>query len=218
MRSITSCVSCVLLGCAGSPASHTAIDAGATGALDAPPFDVPDGGCAETPAWTGHDDVAPSQAPPAGLAREQVPQFVSFGFDDNFRSDAILWILDDLIKGKTNPPGAHDACTSDGTPVHASFYLSTTYITTDGATEDEGAVRAAWRREYTDGNEMADHTHLHADGTNFSVDQWKAEMQTCIQWLTDPSKGVGVHAEEIIGFRTPFLLYSDKTYVALHDL
>ncbi|HTJ43906.1 MAG TPA: hypothetical protein VL463_17490, partial [Kofleriaceae bacterium] len=46
----------------------------------------------------------------------------------------------------------------------------------------------------------------------------KAEMQTCIQWLTDPSKGVGVHAEEIIGFRTPFLLYSDKTYVALHDL
>src|SRR5262249_33476508 len=83
-------------------------------------------------------------------------------------------------------------------------------------------------KEYVEGNEMADHTHLHALGQDFTVAQWKTEMQTCINWLTkpydpnevasdqnNPNKGIGIHAEEIIGFRTPFLAYGDNTFIAL---
>src|SRR5687767_3494655 len=33
--------------------------------------------------WTGNDDVPASQQPPGGLRPDQVPMFVSFGFDDN---------------------------------------------------------------------------------------------------------------------------------------
>ena len=34
-------------------------------------------------AWTGEDNVAPSQLPPNSLAVEQAPLFVAFGWDDN---------------------------------------------------------------------------------------------------------------------------------------
>jgi hypothetical protein len=94
-------------------------------------------------------------------------------------------------------------------------------------------VKQAWRKELTDGNEMADHTHLHADGgqMGFTLAQWKTEIQTCIDWLVkpfdpdeatsgvvNPEKGIGVPRADIVGFRTPYLSYSDETFAALAEM
>jgi hypothetical protein len=217
-----------LAACASSPPS----DADDAGRPDAPPFLGADAGCPETPAWTGGDKVAAAQDPPGGLTPDQVPQFVSIGWDDNFQSDAILWATG-MLADRVNPKGNGNACTYDGTQVHASFYLTSVYITEAGATEDAALVKQAWRKEYTDGNEIADHTHNHLDGVamGFTVDKWKEELKTCIDWLTkpfdpgeeesgaiNPEKGIGVRAEEIVGFRTPYLAYSDATFTALDDM
>ncbi|PKF51248.1 hypothetical protein AT251_05520 [Enterovibrio nigricans] len=39
------------------------------------------------------DQLAPSSQPPGGLLPQQVPMFVSFGFDDNMYSDIPNWVL-----------------------------------------------------------------------------------------------------------------------------
>jgi hypothetical protein len=225
--------------CSSSPSSPGGTDGGGDDDVpdaqlppDAKPFTGADAGCPETPAWTGNDHVAPSQSPPGGLTPAQVPQFVSIGWDDNFQTDAIYWATG-ILADRVNPAGNGHACTYDGTQVHGSFYLSTTYITEAGSTEDAPLVKQAWHKELTDGNEMADHTHLHADGVAmaFTVAQWKAELKECIDWLTKPfdpgeeasgmvdaTKGVGVPAAEIVGFRTPYLAYADATFTALDEM
>jgi hypothetical protein len=186
------------------------------------------GACDSTPPWTGTDNVAASASPPGGLQPAQVPQFVSIGFDDNFRSDAILWITD-LLKSYTNPAGSGAACTYDGTPVRASFYLTSVYITEAGATESAAVVKRAWHKEMVEGNEIGNHTHTHSDGVakNWSQKDWTSELQTCLDWLikpfnpaestdvSDPTKGIGASAANIVGFRTPFLAYNDITFATL---
>src|SRR3954471_14460061 len=107
---------------------------------DAKPFMGVDAGCAETPAWTGNDNMPPSKSPPGGLTAAQVPQFVSIGWDDNFQTDAIYWATG-ILADRVNPAGNGHACTYDGTQVHGSFYLSTTYITEAGSTEDAPLVK-----------------------------------------------------------------------------
>src|SRR5207249_195690 len=170
-------------------------------------------------------NVAPSTTPPGGLQAAQIPQLLSFGFDDNNQSDAIEWILG-MLQTKMNPhgKGAQDnPCTYDGTPVHATFYLSSVYVADmTRAGEDLATVKKSWHDELTNGSEMGDHTHSHSDGTAFTLDQWTGEIQMCLDWLTKPfdaaavgtdmSKGIGVPRAEIIGFRTPFLAYNDNTF------
>jgi peptidoglycan/xylan/chitin deacetylase (PgdA/CDA1 family) len=225
-------VTLALLGMSACASSPDPGDDDSATRPDAMPFLGADAGCADTPAWTGTDHVKASHDPPGGLTAAQVPQFVSIGWDDNFQADAINWATN-LLHERVNPAGSGQACTYDGTQVHGTFYLTSVYITDAGATEDATIVKAAWRKELTDGNEIGDHTHNHLDGAEmmFTVDQWKKEIQDCIDWLVkpfdpdevakgvvDPSKGIGASKEAIVGFRTPFLAYTDATFTALHDM
>jgi hypothetical protein len=47
--------------------------------------------------------LAPSTKPPGGLALDNVPIFVSFGFDDNAHEDGMQWFLD-FIECIASPP------------------------------------------------------------------------------------------------------------------
>jgi len=160
------------------------------------------------------DNVAPSVNPPGGLAINQCPQFISFGFDDNGYPDGINWAAD-FLKTKKNPAGNGNPSTFDGATLHASFFITTGYCTDslmagDGTQFKAVDVLNAWKRLYTDGNDVGDHTHTHSDALELNHDKsvWDWENNTCIDILVNQ---VGVPRSQIVGFRTPFLMFTKES-------
>ena len=185
---------------------------------------------------------ATGSMPPAGLSPRQVPLFVVFGSDDNGASGlgdsgaaGGMHFLTVLFAGRHNPAGTGNSATFDGTPLHYSFYVNTTYIAPNpetsaygvGAREDPVWVRRAWREAVEAGHEIGNHTHSHPHGREMSASQWEDEIRRCAEILGQPyaadeaatssrlPTGLGVAAGELLGFRTPFLEYSDATLAAV---
>jgi peptidoglycan/xylan/chitin deacetylase (PgdA/CDA1 family) len=180
----------------------------------------------------------PSALPPAGLAPQHVPLFVSFGSDDNGYSGLEgsgaaggMHFLTELFVGRRNPAGTGNSGTFDGTPTHYSFYVNTYYITPTEQgpayaaqeREDPVWVKRAWREAVEAGHEIGNHTHSHPHGHELTVGQWQAEMRRCTEILERPfaaedtagsPSGLGVAATDLLGFRTPYLEYSDATLAA----
>jgi len=150
--------------------------------------------------------MAPSTMPPGGLDIENVPQFVSIGFDDNAYEDGMQWILD-FMKSKVNPGAGGNPCNFDGAPARATFFINSHV----GITPD--ALKALHGRAYSDGHEVANHTDTHGDALMQNPDKavWTREITTCNDYLT----GLGVPRDQIIGFRTPFLQQSEATFQAI---
>jgi len=150
--------------------------------------------------------LAPSTAPPAGLALNNVPLLVSIGFDDNAYEDGMQWILD-FMKSKVNPKGSGNHCTFDGTPARVTFFINSHV----GITPD--ALKALHARAYKEGHEAANHTDTHADTLQQNPDRalWNKEMSTCNDYLVS----LGVPRPQIVGFRTPFLQQSEATFEAI---
>jgi peptidoglycan/xylan/chitin deacetylase (PgdA/CDA1 family) len=195
--------------------------------------------------WThGGKGSPPSTRPPAGLTSDRVPQFVVFGSDDNGLSgleesgrEGGMHFLTDLFAGRHNPAGRSNAGTFDGSPAHFSFYVNTRYLTPGEPTLGSGSevkddpvwVKRAWREAIEAGHEIGVHCHSHPHGREFTVAQWDDEMQRCVEVLgrhyadreapasPDPSSGMGIPRNELLGFRTPFLEYSDNTLVAVQS-
>jgi len=152
--------------------------------------------------------------PPGGLSSAQVPMFVSFGTDDNPYSDGLNY-LTELFASRKNPARSGNAATFDGLPLHYSFYVNTIYITPEGK-EDPESVKRSWKVALEHGHEIGVHTHSHPHGEDFSVKEWQGEIDLCIDHLTR-SDGLGVPRNQLIGFRTPFLEYSDRTLTAVYQ-
>lgn len=182
---------------------------------------------------TKDNDSKFSQSPPRLLNVTQVPQFLSFGFDDNGFSGldnsggtgGVRFVID-LFASRYNPPGKGNQPTYDGSKIHFSMYGATTYLD-ENEKENPVFVKRAWREALLEGNEIGVHTHQHKHGDQLSVQEWESEIQKCIDWLTrpfdpdesstapDPTKGIGLHHAEIYGFRTPYLEYNDNTFKAV---
>ena len=145
-------------------------------------------------------------APPGGLALENVPQLISFGFDDNAHEDGMQWFLD-FIKSKVNPAGSGNPCTFDGTAARVSFF-DNSHV--DMHTEAMAALHA---RAFREGHETGNHTDTHADTLQQNPDKavWTKEMVTCNDYLV----GLGIPRDRIVGFRTPFLQQSEATFQAI---
>lgn len=148
---------------------------------------------------------ARSDKPPAGLSVDTVPQFVSIGFDDVNDLDGIDWTLQ-MLAGLNNPKGQGKAATFDGKPVLASFFPNC------GEAKSNPGLVKAWRKIYSAGHELGNHTLEHVWGQHLTVDQWQAQIQGCMNIL---SLEVGVKAAEINGFRAPFLMYNDAMFKAV---
>ena len=180
--------------------------------------------------------------PPAGLAPERVPQFVCFGSDDNglsglpeSGSPGGLHFVTELFAGRRNPPGSGNPVTFDGAPLHYSFYVNTRYLTRGpgvtgydvGPSEDPALVRRAWREAVDAGHEIGNHTHSHPHGRELTVAQWQDEIRRCAEILERPyptaaggggESGLGIPHGDLLGFRTPYLEYSDATLEAVARL
>ena len=81
-------------------------------------------------AYDFSDNQPYSQSPPGGLTPNQVPMFVSIGFDDNGISGlagsggtgGLTWFLD-FLRSKHNPAGSSNSSTYDGTPARVTFLI-----------------------------------------------------------------------------------------------
>jgi peptidoglycan/xylan/chitin deacetylase (PgdA/CDA1 family) len=183
----------------------------------APPAEHPSGGTA-------------ASEPPGALAIEHVPLFVQLGFDDNGISGRSgsgtsggLTFVNDLFKGRRNPPGRGNPRTYDGSPALFSLYTTTRYIET-GQTDVPQHVKRAWRAILEAGHEIGLHTHRHEHGKAFTSAEWSTEVGECVRWLekpfdderaADPAVGIGVSRAAIAGFRAPFLEYDRPLFPAL---
>ncbi|MBO4404588.1 MAG: polysaccharide deacetylase family protein, partial [Treponema sp.] len=189
----------------------------------------------------------PSALPPEGLKVEQVPQFMSFAFDDNAysgyeESGAVggMKFIIDTFESFSNPKANGNAATFDG-----EKYKTTLYFKGNNAfpnkREDDALVKRIVREAYDRGHEIGCHTFTHPEGVKFNwdtepaqridnlfYDDWMKELTQCIDVLTKPynpdaksgdtESGMGIPREDIVGFRTPFLDYNEHVYKALEDL
>jgi len=168
------------------------------------------------------DKFLPSQNPPGNLKAEKIPLFFTIGFDDNDKSgftsdkepEGVKWVVD-AFKSRKNP---------DGTSCSCAFYNTTSYMA-EAAREKPHLVKKSWKYAHDNGFETGCHSHSHAEGLNFSVEQWLAEMNKCVDYLSRPYKegsdseddGIGIPKNEIKSFRTPYLAYNANTFKAVHQ-
>ena len=157
----------------------------------------------------------PSQLPPAGLSAEQVPQFVTIGFDDNAHSglatntlEGVAW-ASKVFSDITNPDGTRGSC---------SFYLTTKYITEEHAEEPTELLVKVLKEVLAQGHEVGNHTHNHYWGADFNLEQWLEEITTAQEFLTTQIGSDTSRDPQNIGFRTPFLGYNNATFEAIAKL
>jgi hypothetical protein len=86
----------------------------------------------------------------------------------------------------------------------ATFFVTCTY-----------AQAAIWRAAYDAGHEIGNHTVTHATNRQADMARWRQELTDCNTYITEM---VGVPANEIYGFRTPFLEYNDATLAVVQEL
>ena len=145
-------------------------------------------GACDLGAYEGKDHVKPSKKPPCDLKPEQVPMFVSIGFDDNDKAEGMEWALK-----MTKDRG-----------VRVTFFNTSNY-------GKDAAVLATWKQAREDGHEIGNHTRDHLPehgGITMSAAEWKPELEDCTKFLLDNDV---VAEKDLWGFRTPYLEYSDGT-------
>jgi len=158
------------------------------------------------PPLFAQDSMAPAQIPPAGLAVEDVPQFVMIGFDDNPEVDSMAWIVD-FLADKRNPAGTDQAATFDGGPARVAFYSNGKYL------DPSRKLRELHLRAWDEGHEIGNHTYNHDHGAEFTVEEWKQALGRNRQALLKAQ--IPEAAQQ--GYRTPFLAYNAATFEALAD-
>lgn len=163
---------------------------------------------------------APSQLPPGGLAVAQVPQFVTFGWDDNHRAGGVRFVRD-YMTARANPAGAGNPATFDGAQWSTSLYLNGENIFGPNINSPE------WRAEYVgiylDGLEIGNHGFSHDAFPDYAG--WYADLQACDLAIVQMLQAAGIPQSVIDarqrvrrGVRAPFDAYSNAYYLALRDL
>lgn len=150
------------------------------------------------------------QRHPGEMDIEQVPMFISFGFDDNGKSGVVApndlggvkWVAD-LFHGKKHK--------TTGKPCTATLYLASHFADdSEKGNEPSETIIEQWRRAYKMGHEIGNHTHSHLSGLEFSEDQWLDEIRRCNELLVKVTGD-----KSVPGFRTPYLEFNNKTFSAV---
>jgi hypothetical protein len=102
------------------------------------------------------------------------------------------------------------------------------YISGDDIIDPPAVVKKAWHDAVMLGHEPGNHSHSHPHGSEYSVEEWLAEIRTCNEWLSRPladaqdtdsrNHGSGIDPALITGFRATFLEYNDNVLTALKQL
>lgn len=156
-------------------------------------------------------EMKASTKAPAGI--KNPPQFIVIGSDDNTSTEGVNWLTELISSGKN----------TDGSERYISLYVnshnsSETWEKVDGLKD---AVKAA----YDLGHEVSNHTatHMRFVGTekntgDFSVRANWEDIYEDMKLVSDEMEAIGIPKEHQYGFRTPYLSYSDSTYIAMQKL
>ena len=146
--------------------------------------------------WVGCDRVAASTSPPGGLDAEQVPMFVSLGWDDNGLADGMAWALG-LARRYHNP---------DRSTLTMTFYVASRFAAVTGA---------LWKRAFDERHEIGNHTESHSEALQRrdDISVWRSEMEACRSTLV----ALGIPESAVVGFRTPFIAHSGATLEAVAE-
>jgi len=151
------------------------------------------------------------------LPRENMPQFVVLGSDDNTSAEAVRWMQGVVDKYKNK----------DGSKVYMSFYVNTDQsgAVWDGKNDLIDAVYNAYKA----GHEIGNHTSTHL----YCVEYGKLDPVTKIdngrrvdkntifneiKRVQDVLVKAGIPRTHQTGFRTPYLRYSDSTFTAMSEV
>jgi peptidoglycan/xylan/chitin deacetylase (PgdA/CDA1 family) len=151
---------------------------------------------------------------PGDFPIEKVPQFIVIGADDCAEVETVLWLVDFLGKLK-NP---------DGSPVLMNFYVNGRYAQDKyfGADTTVKTVWQAWKKAYSVGHEIGNHTYSHWFNSDFDdqredprllpFERWNAEIVANDLAITS---NLGIPRSRIYGFRAPFLEYNRAAFEAM---
>lgn len=196
-------------------------------------------------AYDYTDSVDASKTHPGSdsIPLEQVPMFISFGWDDNGIADkenlgGTSWFRT-YMKHKTNPAGTGNERTFDGSPMRSAFYLTGKYGM-EWVYENYPDVRELWKLLKHDGHEVGNHSTYHLmrvyekspgewtsenyNGKEYSKKEWYTkELKPTHDFLTKEysrdvdSLGMGFSADELYGWRTPRLEWNDNLLAVLKE-
>ncbi len=173
-----------------------------------------------TMAYDYSDNVPADTLPPGGLSIEQAPLFVTIGFDDNTRKEGLEWAVN-FFKDKKN---------ADGSDARVSFFVNSMALAV-WEQEDPDTLAAGINLLKNSGHEIANHTYDHWGAVNAAVkydwdllmdsvsnagvSDWYGQMSDCNDTLF---KYTDFTIDDIHGFRTPFLAYSDSVFGAIRQM
>ncbi len=97
-----------------------------------------------------------------------------------------------------------------------------------GGTQDDVATRLAMiRRAYQDGHEIGGHANGHWDGSEFTYEEWRSELEQFQHFVANAYELNGIQdpnptewasvAQSVVSFRAPLLAYNAPMYRALAD-
>lgn len=140
----------------------------------------------------------PSRLPPGSkLGKDDHPQFVCIGWDDNYFPEGMDWILD-FLENRYN---------KDGSPARCTFFVNTdnSFPLFDQDNPLAQRLRTTWKRAVDHGHELGNHTKTHREGLRESeAEIWREEIQGC----DDDLLRLGLDHSQVQGFRSPFLFWS----------
>lgn len=132
---------------------------------------------------------------PAGLPPSDIPQFLMVTFDDALYQSMWSGYAQDMIM-KSAPD-------SLGCNARLTFYLTTM-----------GTDFSLIQQAYDHGSEIADHTTTHANPTDFTVEQWSAELVASRNWS---ARLTPMDRSKVVGARAPWLVFGDNMFQAMQD-
>lgn len=161
---------------------------GGTPTTDHDPYSCDPNDCADGP----DSCVCASASPPGGLDVADVPQFVLLSFEGGVTENTADAVAD--VLGVTS---------ANGCPGKATFFVST-----DNAQYD--VVHSLWAA----GHEVASASMTYSTHAGFSAEDWAVEVTGSRLAL---SKLAHIPEDQVVGFRSPFLSFSDRSLAALVD-
>ncbi|XP_077546074.1 chitin deacetylase 7-like isoform X2 [Haemaphysalis longicornis] len=144
--------------------------------------------------------VCASDAPPAGLQVDEMPQFVMLTFDDAVNVINMAFYRELLENSKRTHK-------QNGCPIAATFFVSGEYL-------DYEAVNQL----HSSGNEIALHSISHRTDPSYwqTINSTQWEREVLDQW-TMLTAFANVSAADVVGFRGPFLFTGgDQGFSMLH--
>jgi len=137
-----------------------------------------------------------SIVPPGGLDPTNTPQICLLTFDDTVTTTGYP-VIQTVLTNHFNP---------NGSPIQATFFVNT----------DNGAWFNARLVEqlYAQGHEIGVHTMTHTTDTNTTEEEWRREIVGCRKVVSDLAQ---VPENEIVGFRAPYLAFSQGSFDILYE-